>query len=71
MEKLADMTNVGPAERIVSGSAGAVLIAMGIREIKHPSVKTLAEIITGGFLLFRGVTAFCPLRAALKKNTEE
>jgi uncharacterized membrane protein len=65
----ADYINTGIKERVVSSAAGAVLIGAALRDIRHPDVKTWVELAAGAFLLFRGVSGFCPLNRALGRDT--
>ncbi len=60
--------NVGKAERIISGGAGAALLYTGIRGLKDPSILTCVELLAGAYLLFRGVTAYCPIRDMIVKE---
>ena len=66
---LSDAVNVGDTERIISAGIGAGLIAMALREIKNPSISTWAEIVTGGLLIFRGASGYCPVNSAIGRNT--
>ena len=58
--------NVGKRERIISGLAGSVLVissfSKGVDVIK---------LLSGGYLLFRGITGFCPAYKGISKNTAE
>jgi uncharacterized membrane protein len=57
--------NVGPAERLISGIAGAALIAAGLGR------KRLRGwlIPLGGGLIARAVTGRCPVNARIGRNT--
>lgn len=68
-EIFSDAVNVGETERIISGGVGAALIAMSIRDIKTPTIATWLELATGGLLLLRGVTGYCPVNAAIGRNS--
>ena len=68
-EIFSDAVNVGETERIISGGIGAALLAMSIRDIKTPSVATWHELATGGLLLLRGLTGYCPVNAAIGRNS--
>jgi uncharacterized membrane protein len=68
-ELFSDKVNVGETERIISGGVGAALIAMCIRDLKTPTIATWLELVTGGLLLLRGVTGYCPVNAAIGRNT--
>ncbi|GAA4460367.1 SRPBCC family protein [Nibrella saemangeumensis] len=56
--------NVGPKERIFSAVGGSWLLldAFAKREASIP------EAMIGGYLLFRGVTGYCPLHSAIEKR---
>lgn len=57
--------NVGEAERLLSTLAGGALVAYGLRQEQSRVPLTLA----GGYLLYRGVTGYCPLYRALNIRT--
>jgi uncharacterized membrane protein len=60
-----DGINVGKTERLVSGVAGAAVIALALRR------KRLRGLLfpLGGSLLSRAVTGRCPVNRALGRNT--
>lgn len=59
-------TNVGGTERWLSAAAGAgLLLAALSRRDRNGAVAG----ITGGVLLFRGVSGYCPVNAALGRNS--
>jgi uncharacterized membrane protein len=60
-----DGINVGKTERLVSGIAGAAVIALALRR------KRLRGLLfpLGGSLLSRAVTGRCPVNRALGRNT--
>lgn len=57
--------NVGTAERIFMVAAGSYLL---YRALKKNDNKKIAESITGGTMLFRGISGYCPAYAAMDKN---
>ncbi len=57
--------NVGPAERWISGIAGAALIAAGFGQKRFRGWL----IPLGGGLIARGVTGRCPVNASIGRNT--
>src|SRR5688500_18762973 len=59
--------NVGTSERIVSALGGAALTAMALRDLKSPS--GLSMLLTGGFLLVRGLSGYCAVNNAIGRNT--
>lgn len=66
---LSDAVNVGETERIISAGVGAGLVAMALHDIKNPSIATWAELVTGGLLMFRGASGYCPVNSAIGRNT--
>lgn len=59
--------NVGDTERIVSTIGGAALAVMALRDLKKPS--GISMLITGGLLLARGLSGYCPVNHAVGRNT--
>ena len=60
--------NVGKAERIVSSGAGAALLYKGVRDLRSSSLLSIGELLAGAYLVFRGVTAYCPIRDVMQKE---
>ncbi len=56
--------NVGSGERLISMAAGSFLLINSITSGKLP----LLRLLTGGFLLYRGLTGNCPLYKAAGKT---
>jgi uncharacterized membrane protein len=63
--------NISNRERMISDGLGVALIVMGLLNIKQPSVKTFLELGTGALMLFRGATGYCPISAAIGRNTAD
>ncbi len=59
--------NVGTTERIISTLGGAALTAMALRNMRSPSGVSM--LLTGGFLLVRGISGYCAVNHALGRNT--
>jgi uncharacterized membrane protein len=59
--------NVGTTERIVSTVGGAALAIMGLRDLRSPA--GISMLLTGGFLLVRGVSGYCVVNNAIGRNT--
>jgi len=59
--------NVGNTERIISALGGAALAVMGLRDMKSPAGMSM--FLSGGFLLFRGISGYCPVNNAIGRNT--
>jgi uncharacterized membrane protein len=57
--------NVGTAERIFMVAAGSYLL---YRALKKKDNKKIAESITGGTMLFRGISGYCPAYDAISKS---
>jgi uncharacterized membrane protein len=55
--------NVGRTERIISGLAGSLLLLNSLRK-----GKPISGLSVGGYLLFRGVTGYCPVKERLSGN---
>lgn len=59
-------TNVGRFERIASLAGGAAALAGFLR---RPSARRLPLAALGGGLLFRGGSGFCPMNAAIGRDS--
>jgi uncharacterized membrane protein len=59
--------NVGTSERIISSLGGAALTVMALRDLRSPAGVSM--LLTGGFLLVRGLTGYCTVNNALGRNT--
>lgn len=57
--------NVGTTERILMVAAGGYLL---YRALKKKDNKKIAEGITGGTMLFRGISGYCPAYDAIAKT---
>jgi hypothetical protein len=55
-------SEVGPEERWLSAAAGACLVGYGLSKI---SLRSLAAMAVGGYLVYRGSTGKCPMREKL------
>src|SRR5688500_7872292 len=60
-------TNVGTPERIISSLGGAALTVMALRDLKSPSGVSM--LLTGGYLLVRGISGYCAVNNAIGRNT--
>ena len=63
--------NISTNERMISGGIGAALIVMGLLNLKQPLAKTILELGGGTLFLFRGTTGYCPVSAAIGRNTAD
>ncbi|HYG21056.1 MAG TPA: SRPBCC family protein [Ohtaekwangia sp.] len=61
--------NVGLPERIASVMGGAVLTVAGLRNVNKKNGIVL--LLTGGFLLARGLSGYCALNNYLGRNTAQ
>src|SRR3954468_12269559 len=60
-----EILNVSKPGRIASIVSGAMLTTSAISNVdKHP-IRSLLRLITGGYLLYRGISGNCPLSAAV------
>ena len=64
-EKL--QSEIGPEERWFSAAAGACLVGYGLSRI---SLRTLAAMAVGGYLVYRGSTGKCPIGDKLAAASE-
>ena len=64
LKKLTPHANMGDSERWVSVLAGVGLIALGLNSRRFRSLT----LPTGGALLLRGVSGWCPVNQALGRN---
>lgn len=64
--------NVSKTGRIISAAAGASLVYAGLYDIGKSPVKSLGHLLVGGYLLYRGISGNCPLKAIIedKVNTK-
>ena len=58
--------NVGTAGRIASAAGGAALLAVGLA---RRGVSGTALALTGGALVARGLSGYCPVNAAVGRDT--
>ncbi|TZF86315.1 DUF2892 domain-containing protein (plasmid) [Pedobacter sp. BS3] len=56
--------NVERSERILSIGAGAFVFIKGIGNLFSHPLLALGELALGGGLVYRGVTGYCPVKAA-------
>ncbi|MEJ6980778.1 DUF2892 domain-containing protein [Pedobacter sp. P351] len=59
--------NVGTSERIISVGAGAFIALKGISNIFSHPLLALTELGSGGLLLYRGLTGYCPVKDKFEK----
>jgi uncharacterized membrane protein len=58
--------NVGTKERVLSVTAGAILTALGLKNFSRDG---LALAITGGALILRGSSGYCPINEMVGRNS--
>jgi len=61
--------NTGRGERIASVAGAAWLLLSGFRHFRERPAASLIKAITGGYLLYRGLSGHCPISAAAGRNT--
>lgn len=59
--------NVGTTERVVSALGGAALAVIGLRNFPKPG--GIGLLLSGGYLLLRGISGYCAINAAIGRNT--
>jgi uncharacterized membrane protein len=57
--------NVGEIERVISGVGGTALAAWGL---SRRDVAGIAATAAGGYLIYRGAMAYCPIRARVEHS---
>lgn len=65
-KNVSDKLNVGNTERIASMAGGALLMYLGLRKF---SLARLSLAATGGAMLYRGVTGYCPANEELGRDS--
>ncbi len=63
--------NVNMPERLLSIAGGAFIAYKGLKQLKKHPVIALEEAMVGGVLLYRGATGFCPVYAAMNKDSAD
>ncbi len=63
------MVNIGTTERILSAAAGALLLVLGIKNMRTRTAVSVAGTFAGSYLLFRGASGYCPVNKAIGRNT--
>ena len=58
--------NIGITERLISITSGLYLIYSGIRNLKKTPVRSIRSLFSGSFLLYRGISGYCPARNIIK-----
>jgi uncharacterized membrane protein len=61
--------NVGKAERIISVAGGALLAFLAAKNFNKSKSGSIAMLTTGGSLLFRGATGYCPVNESVGRNS--
>jgi uncharacterized membrane protein len=63
--------NVNIPERILSVAAGTFLAYSGVKNLVHSPIGSVTKTLTGGLLLFRGLTGHCPIYSERGTNTNK
>ena len=58
--------NLNTSERVVSAFGGAALAAMGLKNLG--SIGGLTMLLSGGYLLVRGLSGYCPVTNAIQRS---
>jgi uncharacterized membrane protein len=61
--------NIGTSERVVSAFGGAALAVWGLRNLN--SVTGLSMLLSGGYLMVRGLSGYCYVSNMIGRNTAE
>jgi uncharacterized membrane protein len=61
--------NVGKAERIISIAGGALLAFLAAKNFNRNKAGSIAMLTSGGSLLFRGATGYCPINESVGRNS--
>jgi uncharacterized membrane protein len=61
-------TNITENQRLISAVSGGLLLAMGIFGFGKSSFRRALRMTAGSLLIIRGVTGYCPVTAANKKD---
>lgn len=65
-DKNPELVNVGNKERVASVAGGVILSYYGLKKVR---LSGLLTAITGGFLIFRGVTGFCAINKVIGRDS--
>jgi uncharacterized membrane protein len=62
--------NISENQRLISGIAGGLLLAMGIFDFSKSSFRRSLRMTAGSLLIIRAVTGYCPV-SSVKTTFEE
>ena len=62
--------NLSEKQRLYSGLAGGLLVAMAIFDFNKSALRKAIRLTTGTLLLMRSVSGYCPV-TALKESVED
>lgn len=63
--------NIGASERVLSTFSGGILLTSGIRKITSHPRRSLLALVTGGALIWRGISGYCPAKKYIEKYEED
>ncbi len=63
-----NVINISWPERLISSTAGALLLSSGVNNLLQSPVKSIFKTIIGGYLMYRGASGNCPVYTAIGKN---
>ncbi|WP_295123612.1 SRPBCC family protein [uncultured Chitinophaga sp.] len=62
--------NVSKAGRVASATAGAMLLWNGLDKVRTSPFSALLKVVSGGYLLYRGISGNCPISAMFLADDE-
>jgi uncharacterized membrane protein len=65
------VVNLSEKERMISGISGGLLLTMGILGFGKSSLRRSVRMAVGSWLIFRGLTGYCPVTALKKTDIPE
>ncbi|MGX5819201.1 SRPBCC family protein [Chitinophaga lutea] len=60
--------NVSDKGRMLSAAAGASLLMLGLCSLRRKPLGSAAQLLAGGYLLYRGLSGNCPVKALVEKQ---
>lgn len=68
-ELLKPEKNINNSERMHSAFSGVALLASGINSMKSKTTLGVAKSLLGTYLLYRGLSGYCPLNKAIGRDS--
>lgn len=60
--------NLDQKERMQSATSGLLLLTSGVSHMKEKTTTSVVKAILGGYLLYRGITGYCPVSEVIKEH---